>query len=180
MMYEYSEEAILPCPNTPSDVEAQLDTLRIVYPVAPRICSRRAYFLIWISDASKDPDLYKDSQRSKYDTQWIHSKDKEHIEKGVVMIHIYDDEVIIGTLKTAGYMNRKSKVEIRNFIYKMWADIISMFGDKKIICPSGSYLECLHLAMNQKRISHEPYHHQTMKKFRFKRVDDYWVRNSLC
>lgn len=175
-MYDYEEEAILPLPSHPSDVEIQLDHLRITYPVVPRICSRRAHMFIWFSDKEQDPDLYYDCQRSKYDVQWAHCSDKEKIEKGVALIHIYEDEIIIGTVKTAGYMNRKTDVEIRAFIRKMWSDIISMFGNKKIICPSGSYLECLHLAMNQRRITHEPYHREIMKQFGFKRVGDYWVR----
>ena len=175
-MYEYSEEAILLPPNTPSDVEIQLDNIRITYPVVPRICARQAYFFIWFSDKQTDPELYQDSQRSKYDSQWVHCKNKEHIEKGVVMVHIYEDEIIIGTMKTAGYMNRKSNIQIRSFIRRMWSDIISMFDNKTIICPSGTYLECLHLTMNQKRITHEPYHREVMKQFAFKRIGDYWVR----
>ena len=175
-MYDYEEEAAILPPQTPSDVEVQKDFLRISYPVVPRICSRRAYFFIWFSDKSIDPELYDDCQRSKYDAHWAHCSDKERIEKGVAMIHIYEDEVIIGTLTTAGYMNRKTKVENRDLIRKMWTDIIKMFGDKRIICPSGTYLECLHLTMNQRRITHEPYHRQIMKQFGFTRIGDYWVR----
>jgi hypothetical protein len=175
-MYDYSEEAILLPPNTPSDIEIQLDNLRVTYPVVPRICARKAYFFIWFGNKETDADLYEDSQRSKYDSQWVHCQNKEHIEKGVVMVHIYDDEVIIGTMKTAGYMNRRSNIEVRSFIRKMWTDIILMFGEKKIICPSGTYLECLHLIMNQKRITHEPYHREIMKQFGFTRIGDYWVR----
>ena len=176
MMYDYEEEPVLPLPPHPSDVEIQLDHLRITYPVVPRICSRRAHMFIWFSDKEQDPDLYNDSQRSKYDVQWAHCNDKEKIEKGVALIHIYDDEIIIGTVKTAGYMNRKSNIEIRKFIRKMWVDIISMFGNKKIICPSGMYLECLHLVMNQRRITHEPYHREIMKQFKFHRDGDFWIR----
>lgn len=176
-MYEYSEEALLPPPNNlPSDIEIQEDHLRVTYPVVPRICNRRAYFLIWYSDKDKDPELYDDCQRSKYDIHWVHCKNKEHIEKGVVMAHIYDDEVIIGTMKTAGYMNRKTKSENRKFIRKMWTDVLNMFGNKRIICPSGTYLECLHLTMNQRRITREPYHYQIMKQFGFIREGDYWIR----
>ena len=177
MMYEYSEEPLcLPPSKYPIDVEIQEDHLRVTYPVVPRICARRAYFFIWFSDKETDPDLYEDCQRSKYDTHWVHCKDKEKIEKGVVMIHIYDDEIIIGTMKTAGYMNRKTRIENRALIRRMWKDIIEMFGDKKITCPSGTYLECLHLTMNQRRITHDPYHHEIMKQFGFKRTGDYWVR----
>lgn len=176
-MYDYEEEATVLLPAIlPSDVEVQQDHLRITYPVVPRICSRRAYFLIWFSDKTIDPDLYQDSQRSKSDTQWVHCKDKEKIEKGVVMVHLYEDEVIIGTIKTAGYMNRKTRIENRALIRKMWSDIITMFNDKKIICPSGTYLECLHLIMNQRRITREPYHHEIMKQFGFRRDGDYWIR----
>ena len=175
-MYHYEEEALLQPPLPPSDVEIHLDHLRVTYPVVPRICSRRAYFFIWFSDKNQDPDLYDDCQRSKYDVHWAHCSDKEKIEKGVAMIHIYEDEIIIGTLKTAGYMNKKPPAENRAFIRKMWTDIFNMFGDKKIICPSGTYLECLHLTMNQRRITHEPYHHDIMKQFGFKRVGDYWIK----
>ena len=152
-MYDYEEEPVLPLPPHPSDVEIQLDHLRITYPVVPRICSRRAHMFIWFSDKEQDPDLYNDSQRSKYDVQWAHCNDKEKIEKGVALIHIYDDEIIIGTVKTAGYMNRKSNIQIRSFIRK-----------------------CLHLVMNQRRITHEPYHREIMKQFKFHRDGDFWIR----
>ena len=176
-MYDYEDETALHLPPHPPDVEIQLDHLRITYPVVPRICSRRGHIFIWFSDRDQDPDLYDDCQRSKYDVQWVHCSDKEKIEKGVALIHVYDDEIIIGTVKTAGYMNRKSDVENRAFIRKMWYDIISMFGDKKIICPSGSHLECLHLVMNQRRITHEPYHREIMKQFKFRRDGDFWIRS---
>jgi len=176
-MYEYSEEALHPHPkNYPQDIEIQEDYLRVTYPVVPRICSRRAYFFIWFGDKQTDPELYDDCQRSKYDVQWVHCKDKEKIEKGVAMIHIYSDEIIIGSIKTAGYMNRKSKAQNRNLIRRMWSDLIQLFGDNRIICPSGTYLECLHLTMNQRRITHEPYHREIMKQFGFSRHGDYWVR----
>ena len=120
-MYEYSEEAILLPPNTPSDVEIQLDNIRITYPVVPRICARQAYFFIWFSDKQTDPELYQDSQRSKYDSQWVHCKNKEHIEKGVVMVHIYEDEIIIGENK---------------FTYNLVLEQAKIFMQEKLTCYS--------------------------------------------
>ena len=101
---------------------------------------------------------------------------KWKLEKGVAMLHIYDDEVIVGSIKYAGHMNRKSKSEVRNFIRLMYSDILECFADRKIIIPSGSYFEYLHLTMNQKKIQHEPYHRELMQQFGFERQDKYWIR----
>ena len=98
------------------------------------------------------------------------------IEKGVCLVYPFEDEVILGLVKTAGYMIIRNRTSIRNFIQIMWADIIKMFGNKKIICPTGSYLEFVQMSMNQSKISHDPYHKRIMKQFNFIRHEYYWIR----
>lgn len=175
-MYAYEENASPISLKIPSDIEVVLDNIPIKHPFVPRICAQQGYLFIWFGTKETDPDLYKCSQDSKLDSQWVKSTNNENIEKGVALLHIYEDEVIVGSLKTAGYMNKRGNVEVRKFLRKMWSDTITMFNDKRIICPSGSMFESLHLFLNQKRIPHEPYHRELMKQFGFKRIEDYWVR----
>ena len=175
-MYDYEKSASPISLKIPSDIEVVLDNIPIKHPFVPRICAQQGYLFIWFGTKETDPDLYEDSQDNKLDSQWATLTNNENIEKGVALFHIYDDEVIIGSFKTAGYMGKRGKVEVRNFLRKMWTDTITMFGDKRIICPAGSMFEFLHLTMNQKRIPHEPYHRELMQQFGFKRVGDYWIR----
>lgn len=176
-MYEYSEKALSLQVNLPECVDLQLDNFPVQYPYIPRISSRQAHFLIWWGTGETDPLLYEDSIRSKQDDPMFVRCDEDwKIEKGVAMLHIYQEEIIIGTLKTAGYMNRLSAIEIRKFLRKMWSELIDIFPDKKFIVPSGSLLEYIHLTMNQYRIPREPYHRELMQQFGFKRNGYYWIK----
>ena len=58
-------------------------------------------------------------------------------------------------------------------------ELIFTVDDKDIICPSGTYLDYVHLTMNQMSAQKEPYHYQIMTQFGFKKDDsgDYWIRN---
>jgi hypothetical protein len=58
----------------------------------------------------------------------------------------------------------------------MYSDIIKTFSHYKIIIPTGSYMEQLHLVMNQMRIQKEPYHREIMQQFGFKKQDKYYIR----
>lgn len=174
-MYEYNEDTKLVDIQIPN-VDIKLDTLPIKHPFVPRICDRQAHFFIWWGTVESDPDIYDDAIKNKGEEQWVNCDDNWKLEKGVAMLHIYNDEVIVGSIKYAGHMNRKSKSEIRNFIRLMYSDILECFDDRKIIIPSGSYFEHLHLTMNQKKIQHEPYHREIMQQFGFERQDKYWVR----
>lgn len=179
-MYDYEEEALpLRMNMLPQNIELKQDFLPTQHPYVPRFCKERGHFIIWNGNKNDDQDLYEDSQKFKDEPQWLTSNKTENVELGIALLYDYDYELIIGSVKTANYMNRRTGVQIRSFIRKMWNDIILMFGDRKIICPAGSLFEYYHLAMNQKRIPHDAYHHDIMKQFGFKRVDDYWVRDGF-
>jgi hypothetical protein len=180
MMYDYEKEALplnmrVLLPN----IELKQDFLPTQHPYVPRLCKERGHFLIWNGNKNDDLDLYNDSQKFKYESQWLTSNNIENVELGIALLYDYNYELIVGSLKTANYMNRRTSAQIRSFIRKMWNDIILMFGDRKIICPAGSLFEYYHLTMNQKRIPHDVYHHDIMKQFGFKRVNDYWVRDGF-
>lgn len=176
-MYEYSKESNplntrVSLPN----IEIQQDYLPVKYPFIPRICEERGYFLIWIGDNIDDSDLIKSWMKSSDEPQWISYLTPNKIQKGVALIYPYNDEIIIGSVKLAGYMRVRSSIQNRAFLRLMWDNIIEMFGDKTIICPSGMYFEKLHLEMNQKKIPHEAYHWKLMQQHQFKRVGEYWIR----
>jgi len=174
-MYEYTEG-----PNPldvkcfPKNIEIQLDTLPIKHPYVPRLCNQQGHFLIWYGTSYTDSDLAK--VVCKGEEQWVNCSKDWMIEKGVCLVYPFEDEVILGLVKTAGYMIIRNRTSIRNFIQIMWTDIIKMFGNKKIICPTGSYLEFVQMSMNQSKISHDPYHKRIMKQFNFVRDDYYWIR----
>jgi hypothetical protein len=176
MMYDYSEGSNPLRVQLQPNIEVQQDNLPIKYPYVPRICNNKGYFFIWYGDEISDPDLIKYSSACKNEEQWINCSEAWMIEKGVALIYPYDDEIIVGAVKTAGYMNTRTNPQLRKFIKSMWTDIITMFSDKTIICPAGSFFEHLHLTMNQKRIPHDAYHWKMMQQHQFKRDGILWIR----
>jgi hypothetical protein len=178
-MLDYEEESnplsIIP----PSHIEVSLDTVPTAHPYLPRICSRQGYVFMWHTNKESSPELYNYSQQCKNEKQWFVTKSPDGIELALALIHEYEDEVIIGCVKTAGYLNTQSNEYIHKILKNVWKDIIKVFGHKKIICPSGSYLEYIHLFINQKRIPHTPYSKKYMVRNKFYRIDNYWVRDGL-
>jgi len=175
-MYDYSAGSNPLYVQLQPNIEVQQDNLPIEYPYVPRICENKGYFFIWYGDSVNDSDLVENWLKTKGERQWVQCSKDWMIEKGVALIYPYGDDIIIGSVKTAGYMNTRSKSELRKFIKSMWADIITMFGDRRIICPSGGYFEHLHKTINQKRIPHEAYHWKMMQQHQFKRDGILWIR----
>jgi hypothetical protein len=174
-MYDYKKTTSpvkLDIPN----VDTILDNLPIKHPYVPRICDKQALFLIWWGTKETDADIYEDTIKNKNEEQWVTCKENWKLEKGVAMLHIYDKEIIIGSVKYSGVLKKRTKIEIRKFIKQMYMDIVRTFFNYKIIIPTGSYLEHLHLVMNQKRIQKEPYHREIMQQFGFKKQDKYYIR----
>lgn len=160
----------------PPNIEIQLDTMPTQLPYVPRICENRGYFFIWYGNSVDDSDLVPHWIKAINEPQWVRCSEEERLEKGVALIFPYEECVIIGAVKTAGYMNTRSKSSVRKFIKSMWADITTMFSNKTIICPAGSYFEQLHQTMNNKRIPHEAYHYRIMMTNGFVRQDNIWIR----
>lgn len=180
-MYEYSRNAnslnLLTCP---ADIEFKLDKISIAYPYVPRICKEQGHMLIWWGTIETDPDLAESSFKVKSEAQWITCDAEWKIEKGVALIYPYDNEVIIGSVKIPGYFSlTRTAIQQRAFLRKMWKDIINMFGNRRIVCPSGTYFNYLHLSINQIRIPREAYHRELMKQFGFARHGDFWIRESI-
>ncbi len=174
-MYEY-KETTSPVKIKIPNVDIILDTLPVKHPYVPRICDRQAHFLIWWGTKETDPDIYEDTIKNKSEEQWVTCKEEWKLEKGVAMLHIYDSEIILGSIKYSGVLRKRTKINIRKLIKQIYSDIIKTFPNHKIIIPTGSYIEQLHLIMNQKRIQKEPYHREIMQQFGFKKQDKYYVR----
>jgi len=171
-MYDYEE---LSTPMQSFDnIEVSVDTVPTKYPYLPRICSKQGQVFLWTD--SDMTQLYEASQRCKNEPQWVVSKDPNNIEMAVALIHVYDDEVIVGCVKTAGYVEELGKDFVKSYVKKVWSDIVNKFKDKTIICPAGSYNEYIHMCMNQMKIPRTPYHKKIMKSFGFTRKDNYWIR----
>ena len=108
---------------------------------------------------------------------WVDNKTPNTYIKGVGMFHIYDDYVIVGSLKYAGYLQRKTPADRRHLLRTMWCETINIFKDKDIMCPSGTFFNWVHLSLNQMTVQKEPYHREIMQQFGFKRDEDYWIRD---
>ena len=178
-MYDYKEPAQSLDIDLPNYIDVKLDILPIQHPFVARISPRQAHFFIWHGTTENDPEIYKDCMISKKNEQMMpHCDSDEKLEKAICMAHIFDSEVIIGRIGNVGYMNKKSKSEARQFLKQQWQDIIKLFGNRKIICPSGLMLEYIYSTMNYYRIPHTPYHWRLMKPMGFERNEYYWVREA--
>lgn len=177
-MYEYSEESTPLSVSLPHNVEVKPDNLPIQHPYVPRLCEQRGHFLIWHGSPEDNQDILEDCLIAKNEAQWINCDSRERIDLAVALVHTYNDEVIIGTVKYAGYIKKRTKSQRTKLLKGVWKDIIEMFGDKKIICPSGTYFDYVHLCINQKRAPHEPYHRRIMTDYGFIKQGEYWIRDA--
>ena len=158
----------------PSNVDVTLETTPTEHPYVARICPNQGHVLIWYTDKSKYPQI--EVTKGGDQTFWCNEDWK--LEYGMAIIYPYEEEVIIGTVKYYGYMQVLGRVETNKIIKNLWNDIIHMFGDRKIICPSGTYMELLHMVINQKRIPRNSYKKQILEPLGFKRQGDYWIRDA--
>jgi hypothetical protein len=180
MMYDYTEKSEPLCIlNAPSNLEIFVDEVPTNHPYLPRLCNKQGQVFLWTEDNLTVPQLYADSQKCKNESQWVISKNNERIEMAVSLVHVYEDVIIIGCVKTAGYVQSLGKQYVKSYIKNVWSDILNIFPNKTIVCPAGSYIEYIHLVMNQKRIPRTPYHKKIMKSFGFVREDNYWIRHGL-
>lgn len=175
-MLEYVKPANPLNVNIPIHIEHQLDNVPLRHPFVPRICEEQGHLLIWWVTKEQDPNLYDCAMLGKSEPQWIISEHIDRLEKGVALIYPYDDEIIVGSVKYSGCIKFRDSKEVKEFIRDMWRDIIKLFGDKRIVCPSGIWLEYIHLLINQERIPHLAYHRAIMSSFKFKRSGEFWIR----
>ena len=176
-MYEYKEIISQLDIKVPSHIEVQLDNLPLDKPYMPRIDSRQAHMFLWLGKKEDDIETYNLAENCKSEIMWVDNKTPNTYIKGVGAFHIYDDYVVVGSLKYAGYLQRKTPADRRHLIRTMWCETINIFKDKDIMCPSGTFFNWVHLSLNQMTVQKEPYHREIMQQFGFKRDEDYWVRD---
>ena len=176
-MYEYKETISQLDLKVPSHIEVQLDNLPLEKPYMPRIDGRQAHMFLWLGKKEDDIETYNLAENCKSEIMWVDNKTPNTYIKGVGMFHIYDDYVVVGSLKYAGYLQRKTPADRRHLIRTMWCETINIFKDKDIMCPSGTFFNWVHLSLNQMTVQKEPYHREIMQQFGFKRDEDYWVRD---
>ena len=176
-MYEYKEIISQLDIKVPNHIEVQLDNLPLEKPYMPRIDGRQAHMFLWLGKKEDDIETYNLAENSRGEIMWVDNKTPNTYIKGVGMFHIYDDYVIVGSLKYAGYLQRKTPADRRHLLRTMWCETINIFKDKDIMCPSGTFFNWVHLSLNQMTVQKEPYHREIMQQFGFKRDEDYWVRN---
>lgn len=176
-MYEYKEIISQLDIKVPNHIEVQLDNLPLEKPYMPRIDGRQAHMFLWLGKKEDDIETYNLAENCKSEIMWVDNKTPNTYIKGVGMFHIYDDYVVVGSLKYAGYLQRKTPADRRHLLRTMWCETINIFKDKDIMCPSGTFFNWVHLSLNQMTVQKEPYHREIMQQFGFKRDEDYWVRN---
>ena len=176
-MYEYKETISQLDIKVPSHIEVQLDNLPLEKPYMPRIDGRQAHMFLWLGKKEDDIETYNLAENCKSEIMWVDNKTPNTYIKGVGMFHIYDDYVVVGSLKYAGYLQRKTPADRRHLLRTMWCETINIFKDKDIMCPSGTFFNWVHLSLNQMTVQKEPYHREIMQQFGFKRDEDYWVRD---
>ena len=176
-MYEYKEIISQLDIKVPSHIEVQLDNLPLDKPYMPRIDGRQAHMFLWLGKKEDDIETYNLAENCKSEIMWVDNKTPNTYIKGVGMFHIYDDYVVVGSLKYAGYLQRKTPADRRHLLRTMWCETINIFKDKDIMCPSGTFFNWVHLSLNQMTVQKEPYHREIMQQFGFKRDEDYWVRD---
>lgn len=179
MMYEYTAKAnLLNAKNLPFNVDVFLDNIPNQHPHVARICPEQGYVLIWHASPEEYPTISENAFLCKDELQNVTCKELNRIEIGMAIVYPYDDEVILGTVKYFGYVYRLGRSKTTLVAKHLWKDIITMFGDRKIICPAGSYLEWLHLDINQERIPTLTYKKNILKPLGFVRNKNYWIRNA--
>ena len=176
-MYEYKEIISQLDIKVPSHIEVQLDNLPLDKPYMPRIDSRQAHMFLWLGKKEDDIETYNLAENCKSEIMWVDNKTPNTYIKGLGMFHIYDDYVVVGSLKYAGYLQRKTPADRRHLLRTMWCETINIFKDKDIMCPSGTFFNWVHLSLNQMTVQKEPYHREIMQQFGFKRDEDYWIRD---
>ena len=176
-MYEYKETISQLDIKVPSHIEVQLDNLPLEKPYMPRIDGRQAHMFLWLGKKEDDIETYNLAENSRGEIMWVDNKTPNTYIKGVGMFHIYDDYVVVGSLKYAGYLQRKTPADRRHLLRTMWCETINIFKDKDIMCPSGTFFNWVHLSLNQMTVQKEPYHREIMHQFGFKRDEDYWIRD---
>ena len=176
-MYEYKEIISQLDIKVPSHIEVQLDNLPLEKPYMPRIDGRQAHMFLWLGKKEDDIETYNLAENCKSEIMWVDNKTPNTYIKGVGMFHIYDDYVVVGSLKYAGYLQRKTPADRRHLLRTMWCETINIFKDKDIMCPSGTFFNWVHLSLNQMTVQKEPYHREIMHQFGFKRDEDYWIRD---
>ena len=176
-MYEYKETISQLDIKVPSHIEVQLDNLPLDKPYMPRIDGRQAHMFLWLGKKEDDIETYNLAENCKSEIMWVDNKTPNTYIKGVGMFHIYDDYVVVGSLKYAGYLQRKTPADRRHLLRTMWCETINIFKDKDIMCPSGTFFNWVHLSLNQMTVQKEPYHREIMHQFGFKRDEDYWIRD---
>ena len=176
-MYEYKETISQLDIKVPSHIEVQLDNLPLEKPYMPRIDGRQAHMFLWLGKKEDDIETYNLAENCKSEIMWVDNKTPNTYIKGVGMFHIYDDYVVVGSLKYAGYLQRKTPADRRHLLRTMWCETINIFKDKDIMCPSGTFFNWVHLSLNQMTVQKEPYHREIMQQFGFKRDEDYWIRD---
>lgn len=158
-------------------LESKLDDLDLMHPLVPRMHANQGIFLIWSIDLDFDTAwlpysvaaVAHQGLQHKSEQQMAKSSCANCVEFCIAQLHIDQDYVLIGALKTANWYNQARPGDMRQYYKKFWRLLTNSIFDKKIIAPTGSYIEKLHVELNNKRIPRDAYHKEVMMAAGFKK-----------
>lgn len=158
-------------------METKLDDLALTHPFVPRLHDNQGLFLIWSIDLNRslawlpysiNAVSYQGLQH-KGEKQMAKSSVANWVEFCISQIHIDHDYVFVGAVKMANWWNQARTGDMRRYYKKFWRLLTNSIFDKKIIAPTGSYIEQRHLELNNKRIPRDAYHKEIMMAAGFKK-----------
>lgn len=158
-------------------LETKLDDLDLVHPLVPRMHDEQSIFLIWSIDLDCNMSWLPYSMTAvahqglqyKSEQQMAKSSCANCVEFCIAQLHIDQDYVFVGAVKTANWWNKANAGDMRRYYKKFWRLLTNSIFDKKVIAPTGSYIEQLHLELNNKRIPRDAYHKEIMTAAGFKK-----------
>lgn len=180
--YLHYRHGSLPFTRTlPPRTRVVRDTLMARRPYPIRLADRQGFFLCWYRPL-ENPGLPAETVnailKNKGEHQWITLTPTE-LEVGVCLFHEYPKEVIISGMKYSACVgDGLDGGERYRLLRGMWRDLLQLFPDKTVVCPSGALLDNLSLALNGTHIQREPYHRLLLKKVGFRRHGSVWYREA--
>ena len=170
---------ILPLTVAPFRFELKIEDLGQGFPRVPRYHSRQGFIFLWSIDTEcsnvglpdKVLNFAADGLQFKSENQHIKSSCSSFIEFCAAQVYIESEYMFVGILKTPGWFKKCGTV-LANTYYKLFWKDIAAYADsigKPVIVPTVSYMNQVQQQLNQRTVSHGPYHYKIMHRAGFKR-----------
>lgn len=161
------------------------DDLIDQYPYPIRMAEKQGFFL-FLTTGVNDPKISnaikEKANLCKKERQAVMlSSRKDLIELGFLVFHIFENEIVVGCIKTPGYLKgRLGTPQLKEIYSSLWDELIRLYPKHVITVPTFEYLNHLSLAINNSKIPRLPYKGVNMRAKGFKKVNElFWQRDCL-